>query len=649
MKTWLMSIVKNRKTVAAAVLLLAAMAFHPGSHVSAAPINYVCPNCYSVNVAIIANGASDPSLAATCVKDGIIRLQCWDCDTEWTETDYDNLAKGHSYVQSVVEPTCGTAGKNIFRCSVCGDTYETAGAAATGNHSFSSSVTTPATCTAAGVTTFRCTVCGTSYTQAAPAATGHNYQSAVTQEATCGADGIMTYTCQYCGDSYTEAIEATGDHQYEEEITTPATCVDAGVRTFTCSVCGDSYTEEIEATGAHDYPDEWTVEREATAEKEGLRVKVCAVCGERLEEEIPKLEETSEESSESAAESEAITKAAPEETKGSEEETKESETEEDKKGIPLFIERVGNTIASGYKALNENKTAKWITIAALVLVSFGIIALILRRHFVRKAAEAAAAAAVSGAAGGAGGIPKLSDKTVLTYFGDSKFNRLFLEALKGKSYLAVVAVDAPADDLITVINDEKPDLVIVGVENREVFEEREKDIIRIKGAYKDEVKVAVAADFVSARELKPRYEEMKTAGRIVSYQTDDLSVNTVLNRMILPLYKPELTIDSTVEYIGMIAEAIGLPGISRIVDLYVNGKDIKDTMEMSEKGAVEKATIIADIASILGLDTVASVVNLVNDVDAIRTAADEDAGANDLKEGKNAVKDISDVVEDLIH
>ena len=80
----------------------------------------------------------------------------------------------------------------------------------------------------------------------------------------------------------------------------------------------------------------------------------------------------------------------------------------------------------------------------------------------------------------------------------------------------------------------------------------------------------------------------------------------------------------------------------------MTGRDIKSTLEEDELGVTEHATIIGDIASILGFDGVASVAGLVNDIDSIKSALDEEAGANEGKKGVKATKDVVDVVSDII-
>ena len=63
----------------------------------------------------------------------------------------------------------------------------------------------------------------------------------------------------------------------------------------------------------------------------------------------------------------------------------------------------------------------------------------------------------------------------------------------------------------------------------------------------------------------------------------------------------------------------------------------------------EKATIISDIASILGFDTVSEVAGLIDDVEDIKNAFNSEAGAYEAKMGYSAVKDVSEVISDVMN
>lgn len=79
-----------------------------------------------------------------------------------------------------------------------------------GQHSYKAE-TTPASCTEAGKNVYTCSVCGDTYTEEIPPA-GHKWDDGVvTTEATSTTNGVKTYTCQSCKAQKTEAIPAKGE------------------------------------------------------------------------------------------------------------------------------------------------------------------------------------------------------------------------------------------------------------------------------------------------------------------------------------------------------------------------------------------------------------------------------------------------------
>lgn len=81
------------------------------------------------------------------------------------------------------------------KCESCGAILELP----TG-HTYSETVTEP-TCTAMGFTTYNCENCDHSYIGNYTDKTEHKYNSVVTPP-TCTEMGYTTYTCEDCGDSY---------------------------------------------------------------------------------------------------------------------------------------------------------------------------------------------------------------------------------------------------------------------------------------------------------------------------------------------------------------------------------------------------------------------------------------------------------------
>ena len=139
---------------------------------------------------------------------------------------------------------------------------------------------------------------------------------------------------------------------------------------------------------------------------------------------------------------------------------------------------------------------------------------------------------------------------------------------------------------------------------------------------------------------------------ITGHVKPETNKNVILTKLILPAMEPDVKSDDSLSNIGAVADLFGIPGISTILDAYVAGRDIKSVMadvaEAQELGMSDMATIIGDIAGVLGLDTLGSVVGLVGDVESVQAALDEEAGAYEEKEGKAAAKDIVEVVTDLL-
>ncbi len=212
----------------------------------------------------------------------------WDFDTVWTmegRADYpypelcgvdlyfpgDDPDHEHSYVSSVTTPaTHTTTGVITYTCA-CGDSY-TEEIAKLEGHTYTPSVTKTPTHTEEGVMTYTC-LCGDSYTEAIPTLEGHDYKAIVTYP-TCEEGGYTTYKC-ICGDTYVSDYTLAMGHDYKSAVTTPATHTEKGVMTYTCH-CGDSYTEEIEKLAAHNHIGAVT---EPTCEEGGYTTYKC-ICGD---------------------------------------------------------------------------------------------------------------------------------------------------------------------------------------------------------------------------------------------------------------------------------------------------------------------------------------------------------------------------------
>ncbi len=144
---------------------------------------------------------TEKSRAATCTQAG---LQVRDCLLDGCGAHEENVlpALGHTWVQdaSSYPANCGADGKDVQKCTVCGETTETI-LPATGQHTW--------------------------------------VQDASSYPANCGVDGKDVQRCSICGETTETILPATGQHQVEEwTVTVKPTQETGGLRQGNCIVCG---------------------------------------------------------------------------------------------------------------------------------------------------------------------------------------------------------------------------------------------------------------------------------------------------------------------------------------------------------------------------------------------------------------------------
>ena len=241
---------------------------------------------------------------------------------EWSETR-----------QCDYPTNCCLAGKESFRCSVCGARKGTVSLSAPteNDHYYVVTAHKEKTCTSDGYTTYTCRIAQNLtekgynvgehvYTVTDPAE-GHQYKVTLDQDVTHTENGIHTEVCSVCGDVKSVVTKAEGHlwefdshgdptcaedgydcsicticgekktvklpakgHEWFLDSHKDSTCGEEGFDRFVCSVCGDSYEKTIPAL-AHSY--EIREERTATCTEGGVSVRICTVCGEEIREETP--------------------------------------------------------------------------------------------------------------------------------------------------------------------------------------------------------------------------------------------------------------------------------------------------------------------------------------------------------------------------
>ena len=183
---------------------------------------------------------------ATCTEPGKAVYRCKSCGTE--ETRVSGSALGHKWVAA----TCTTA----EYCSVC----KKEGVPALGHTwEYNADESIEATCYAVGKDVTKCSVCGETHTDVV-SKTPHNFGELTPTNETPSmgtADVchvVYIHTCQNDGCGFSEKKEVeVSEHNFSKQITTAATCSQNGQITYTCKQCGFVKTEAYADATAHNY------------------------------------------------------------------------------------------------------------------------------------------------------------------------------------------------------------------------------------------------------------------------------------------------------------------------------------------------------------------------------------------------------------
>ena len=188
-----------------------------------------------------------------------------------------------AYTETVVDPTCTSAGYTVHTCTNCGSSY--LDSVVEGGHKWGTTVIPP-THTEPGYTLYECSVCKESYKTDYTAPVGHAFdEGTVTKEATCTAEGEMTYACS-CGATHTVPIPMT-QHELTSVVTAP-TCTELGYTTHSCKHCDYSYTDTPVGALGHAW-DMGVVAAAPTLTATGKLIQTCTVCHEQKETVLPML------------------------------------------------------------------------------------------------------------------------------------------------------------------------------------------------------------------------------------------------------------------------------------------------------------------------------------------------------------------------
>ena len=210
------------------------------------------------------------------------------CDREVTNSKICSLCgdasyttvppTGHTYTETVVEPTCESGGYTEYICH-CGFSYKSEIKSALG-HDYEL-VITPPNCDNSGYTTYSCKSCNVSFRSDHTMPLGHNIAQKTTAP-TCTEQGFTYFNCLKCDFAFTSEYKKPLGHKLSNEIIA-ATCEVNGYTRYLCENCDYIYASDFTAPIGHDFSAEVLSEADCTAEGE---VKYTCSCGYTFSEII---------------------------------------------------------------------------------------------------------------------------------------------------------------------------------------------------------------------------------------------------------------------------------------------------------------------------------------------------------------------------
>ncbi len=243
-----------------------------------------CNNCdytYTENIDMIACTPAQGYIitSPSCVMDGSKYQVCLYCGREIEGSEESIPALGHSYIETVIAPTCTTPGVTNLECTVCGATDTDGNTEPIGHTTGNWVIKSQPTCEALGLKDEVCAVCAeVLQSDIQIPATEHDNQTIVTP-ATCTESEYTITICKKCNATTSIATADPADHATVWITTVPATCMVPGERYQICTVCAEQIglSESVDATG-HTYGAPQTIA--PTCSTKGYTYERCSSCGD---------------------------------------------------------------------------------------------------------------------------------------------------------------------------------------------------------------------------------------------------------------------------------------------------------------------------------------------------------------------------------
>lgn len=509
----------------------------------------------------------------------------------------------HDYhIQSETPATCQDEGTVVELCRYCQHRKQTSTPKI--NHTWNNIGTTQPTCTAAGIKQEECAQCGQFRNSPIPEL-GHNFSETVIKNPTCTENGLTQKACTRCNESSDITINALGHNFSSWKTTKKVTCTDNGKEIRTCSRCNKEENKTIKALN-HDFS-EWKVINEPTCIDDGKEIRTCSRCNKEednfikaLGHEMTNMELKKEPTCVEKGYKQALCKRCNKEVKEDikplghnfsefvviKEPSLNQKGYKEKKCI-----RCNDILREEIPALTFKEYAKEhpatvaLTSIAIVGVSTASIYFFLTKKVAKTGVKVVGKSLVARTSRQL--LRELEIKTIDLIATENEHSKSLSETLK-KMPMIKFNFDN-INNYQESIEEHDPDLIIFELSGTNINELNEFE----------DVKVLV----VSLKEIIDKHNDelnqLKKDKTIVNYTTYDKNMTTTI---LLPLYKPELDIDNSLEGLSLVLSVFGLEWAANILDLLSSGKEIHDIVKEGDPDSVDKLTVLADACAIFGID-----------------------------------------------
>lgn len=499
----------------------------------------------------------------TCTVAGIKQEECAQCG-QIRNSPIPEL--GHNFSETVIKnPTCTENGLTQKACTRCNESSNITTNAL--GHNFANwNTSKPATCITQGEEVRTCSQCNKKESRIINAL-AHNFTNWKTiKKVTCTENGKDSRACTRCNKEETKTIKALNHNFSEWKTINEPTCIDDGIETRTCSRCNKEENNSIKALG-HEMTN-MELKKNPTCIDKGYKQALCKRCNKELGEDINPLGHNYSEF--------VVIKEPSLNQKGYKEKK---------------CTRCNNILREEIPALTfieyakENPTTVALTSIAIIGVSTASIYFFLTKKAAKTGVKLIGKSLVAKTSRQL--LKELEIKTIDLIATENKYSKSLSETLK-KMPMIKFNFDN-IENYQELIEEQDPDLIIFELSNTNINEINEFEDIKV---------LVIGSNTIIDNHINELIQ-LKKDKTIVNYTTYDKNITTTI---LLPLYKPELDIDNSLEGLSLVLSVFGLEWAANILDLLSSGKEIHDIVKEGDPDSVDKLTVLADACAIFGID-----------------------------------------------